>query len=91
MSNSSEYMKDETDEGGSRRTKNKDEGTKIPPTFKSGPKVYKEELGTTALLLCKVNNLGKFFVQSNLKSLFSLPFSGSERRCALITNLILYF
>ena len=56
MSNSSEYG---SEPGGTRRSKIKDSGSRIPPTFKSGPRVYKEELGTTALLLCKVNNLGK--------------------------------
>ena len=59
MSNSSEYLGSGVEPGGTRRNKIKDPGSRIPPTFKSGPRVYKEELGTTALLLCKVNNLGK--------------------------------
>ncbi|XP_023337137.1 lachesin isoform X2 [Eurytemora carolleeae] len=58
MSNSSEYLGSGVESGGTRRNKIKDPGSRIPPTFKSGPRVYKEELGTTALLLCKVNNLG---------------------------------
>ena len=33
----------------------------VPPSFKTNPKVYKEEIGDTAILLCKVKNLGKPF------------------------------
>jgi hypothetical protein len=35
------------------------EGVK-PPAFQTGPRTYREEVGSTALLLCKVNNLGNF-------------------------------
>ena len=33
--------------------------SKIPLSFASAPKIYKEEIGESVLLLCKVNNLGK--------------------------------
>ena len=36
----------------------------LSPSFKSMPTVYKEEVGDTAVLLCKVNNLGKQFTKS---------------------------
>ena len=31
----------------------------IQPSFQSKGKVYQEEIGETAVLLCKVQNLGK--------------------------------
>ncbi len=30
----------------------------VRPSFQTGPRTYREEIGSTALLLCKVNNLG---------------------------------
>ena len=33
--------------------------SKIPLSFASAQKIYKEEIGESVLLLCKVNNLGK--------------------------------
>ncbi len=49
--------------GGSQspdRSEGQAEGVK-PPAFQTGPRTYREEVGSTALLLCKVNNLGKFY------------------------------
>ena len=36
----------------------KTENPQSSPTFKSRPKVCKEEVGDTAVLLCRVNNIG---------------------------------
>jgi hypothetical protein len=50
-------------EGGSQSPESR-EGPAVgvkPPAFQTGPRTYREEVGSTALLLCKVNNLGKFY------------------------------
>ena len=46
--------------GGVKRI-SEDTKQQILPSFKSRSKVYKEEIGDTAVLLCKVNNLGELF------------------------------
>ena len=41
---------------------------KVPLSFNSVPRVYKEEVGDNVLLLCKVNNLGESTLQYKFES-----------------------
>jgi hypothetical protein len=48
--------------GGSESSENSDGRVEnVRPTFQTGARTYREEVGSTALLLCKVNNLGTIF------------------------------